>query len=252
MVLDDSPRLLHNAPMPTPLSRRNFLLLGATLAAIPRQILADDGIPTMLDHILLGVKDLDEGISFIEKKSGVLAIAGGSHPGAGTRNALISLGSERYLEIIAPDPQQSLAPNALHTGLAELRAPTLIGWAIRTHDIAGIAANMRKAATAFDGPLDGSRKRPDRLLLQWKTLRLRDDREGSLPFFIEWGKNTTHPSVDAPRGCRLASFSVVSPNPAELRQLFHQVGVRVTVKSGEAPKLNARFEGQRGPFELAS
>jgi len=252
MVLDDSTRLLHNPPMPTLLSRKDFLLLAATLAAIPRQILADDGIPTMLDHILLGVKDLDEGISFVEKKSGVRAIAGGSHPGAGTRNALISLGSERYLEIIAPDPQQGPAPNALHTGLAELRAPKLIGWAIHTHDIAGVAASMRKAAIAFDGPLDGSRKRPDGLLLEWKTLRLKDDRGGSLPFFIEWGKTTTHPSVDAPGGCRLASFSVVSPNPAELRQLFHQVEVSVTVDSGEAPKLNARFEGLRGAFEFAS
>jgi glyoxalase-like protein len=252
MVLDDSTRLLHNAPMTPHLSRRNFLLLAATLAAIPRQILTDDGIPTMLDHILLGVKDLDEGISFIEKKSGVRAIVGGSHPGAGTRNALISLGAERYLEIIAPDPQQSSAPNALHTGLADLRAPTLIGWAIHTHDIAGLAANMRKAAITFDGPLDGSRKRPDGLLLQWKTLRFKDDRGGSLPFFIEWGKNTPHPSVDAPSGCRLESFSVASPNPAELRQLFHRVGVAVTVDSGAAPQLSARFEATRGTFELAS
>jgi len=238
--------------MPTLLSRKDFLLLAATLAAIPHQILADDGIPSMLDHILLGVRDLDEGISFIEKKSGVRAIVGGSHPGAGTRNALISLGAERYLEIIAPDPQQSSAPNALHTGLADLRAPGLIGWAIHTHDIAGVAANLRKAAIAFDGPLDGSRKRPDGQLLQWKTLRLKDDRGGTLPFFIEWGKSTTHPSVDAPRGCSLASFSVGSPNPAELRQLFHQVGVAVTVDSAAAPKLSARFEAARGIFELAS
>lgn len=238
--------------MPALLSRRNFLFLGATAAAIPRQILADSGIPTMLDHILLGVKDLDEGISFIEKESGVRASAGGSHPGAGTRNALISLGPERYLEIIAPDPQQSSAPNALHTGLAKLRAPTVIGWAIRTHFISGVAANMRKAAIAFDGPLDGSRKRPGGLLLHWKTLRFKDDRSGSLPFFIEWGKNTTHPSVDAPPGCRLASFSVVSPSPAELRHLLNLVGVGVTVDLGEAPKLTARFEGVRGAFELAS
>lgn len=238
--------------MTTVLPRRDFLLFAAAVAAIPPQILANDGIPTMLDHILLGVRDLDEGISFVEKKSGVRAIVGGSHPGAGTRNALISLGTERYLEIIAPDPQQTSAPNALHTGLAELRAPKLVGWAIHTHDIAGVTANLRKAAIVFDGLLDGSRKRPDGLLLHWKTLRFKDDRDHSLPFFIEWGNDTPHPSVGAPGGCRLSSFSVISPNSADLRQLLQQAGIGVTVESGRAPGLNAKFEGTRGAFDLTS
>ena len=238
--------------MPPSFSRRKFLVLAGGLAAIPKTILADDGIPMILDHILLGVRDLDEGISFIEKKSGVRAIVGGSHPGAGTRNALLSLGTERYLEIIAPDPQQTSAPNALHTGLAELNTPKLISWAVHTHDIAAAAASLRKASLVADGPLDGSRKRPDGLLLQWKTLRLKDDRGGTLPFFIQWGQNTPHPSVDAPRGCRLTSFTIAGPNPADLRDTFGKMEVSVNVESGAAPQLIAKFEVRAGVFELTS
>jgi hypothetical protein len=238
--------------MTTSFSRRMFLVLAGGIAASPRPILAEGETPPMLDHILLGVSDLYAGIAFIQGKSGVQPVFGGSHPGAGTRNALIALGTERYLEVIAPDPQQSSAPTALHAGLAGLRAPRLIGWAVHTHDIAAAAGRLNKEGIAADGPLDGSRKRPDGAMLHWKTLRLKDDAEGLLPFFIEWGQDTTHPSVDAPGGCRLVSFAAASAHPAELRETFRRMGVEVAVEMALAQELRARIAGPHGEFALTS
>ena len=183
------------------ISRRLFLALtGATILARPTSSSADE-VPALLDHILLGCNDLDRGIDFVEAHTGVRAGFGGVHPGVGTRNALLSLGERRYLEIIAPDPkQETVKPYAVQqlTHIKELTTPRLIGWAAHPGDIEAFAKKLRESGVDVEGPSSGSRVRPDGRVLNWKTLSLADDRHGLLPFFIEWGTNSVHPSSDAP------------------------------------------------------
>lgn len=231
-------------------TRRYFLALTSALMG-SHSIPAAGSFPPALDHILLGSGDLDAGVMEVEKKAGVRPAGGGSHPGVGTRNALLSLGTERYLEIIAPDPQQSEPYSLLYHRVADLKQPCLITWAVHTRDIEGVARRLGEAGIGASGPSDGSRARPDGRTLHWRTLRLQDDRGGLLPFFIQWGADTVHPSVDAPAGCRLLSFGVESPDAGALRQLFQKMGLEVQVEPGP-PLLRARIAGPRGEFELTS
>jgi hypothetical protein len=225
------------------ISRRKFVsassVLFAASVANPRSLFSAEKevAPTMLDHILLGSNDLDRGIAFVEKHTGVRAAFGGVHPGRGTRNALLSLGEKHYLEIIALDPLQSDAPD--HYGLAPLIVPRLVGWAAHPGDLDPFATRLRHRDIAFDGPNPGSRKRPDGRLLQWKTLNLKDDYSGLLPFFIEWSADTPHPSVDAPRGCHLARFQLLTPDPEKLRSEATTMALDVEIQKSERPQLRA-------------
>ncbi len=224
--------------------RRVFVALTAGAFVAPQFLFGEVDPPTMLDHLLLGCNDLDRGIAYVEQKTGVRAVVGGVHPGRGTRNALLSLGEKHYLEIIAPDPQQAAVPDTRN--LLELAEPRLVGWAAHPGEITQFAAHLRAANIAFEGPLPGSRKRPDGRLLQWKTLGLKNDEHGVLPFFIEWSAGTIHPSTDAPPGCKLDGFSIATPDEAELQRLCTQLQLNVHIEHGEKPQLLARVSGVDG------
>ncbi len=106
----------------------------------------------MLDHLLWGVPDLDQGIRAFAEHSGVHAAIGGRHSGAGTHNALLDLEDDRYLEIIAPDPSQDRL-SGFGLLLSDLSAPGLVTWAARTGVDALVLANAR-AVCRSSGEID--------------------------------------------------------------------------------------------------
>lgn len=182
----------------------------------------------IVDHLLLGVADLDRGIAWVEQRTGVRAAIGGTHPGAGTRNALLSLGAGSYLEIIAPDPAQS-AFN-FQFDVRQLAEPRLITWAAATNDIEDAASMLRAGGYRLFGPRDGSRQRPSGELLRWKTLaaatNLRMGPIDPIPFFIQWAPDSPHPSQDSPAGCTLLSLHFQHPDPSALSSTFRDLGLQ--------------------------
>ena len=204
----------------------------------------------LLDHFILGCNDLDHGVACVEQRTGVRAAFGGVHPGRGTRNALLSLGERRYLEIMAPDPAQQVTPQIAR--LRDLKEPTIVGWAAHPGDLEKFAAHLREAGISFDGPRPGSRQRPDGKLLHWKTLNLKDDQGGLLPFFIEWSTDSLHPSADAPKGCTLAHFGAVCPKPDDLRNTAALLHLDMPVLRGDKTELQAVIIGPKGELAVSS
>lgn len=204
----------------------------------------------MLDHLVFGVPNLDQGIAMIERQTGVRPAFGGQHPGRGTHNALLSLGGRQYLEIIAVDPTQADASGLLFPELETLSEPAFVSWAIAVTDIESAAKRARAAGYEAIGPLDGSRARSDGSLLTWKTLRIARPSLGLIPFFIAWGTDAVHPSQDAPSGCSLASLEIEDPDPRKMRQMLKDLGADAPVVPGPRTRLKARLATPRGLVEL--
>lgn len=216
--------------------------------------MAQDRKPVIsaVDHLLLGVADLDRGIDWVEKRLGIRAAIGGVHPSAGTRNALLSLGAGHYLEIIAPDPAQPAANDPRH--LRDLSGPRLITFAVTTNDIDAIAANARKARLDVSGPHDGARRLPSGGMIRWQTLAVRNDLgAGSIqpvPFFIQWAPGSAHPSSDAPKGCVLESLEFGHSDPVRLNLMFEVLGLDADVSSRSDVRIVARVKAPIGLLEL--
>ncbi|HEY2029860.1 MAG TPA: VOC family protein [Myxococcales bacterium] len=233
--------------MGTGFSRRTFLAAAGVLA-LPRAARAA-AVPRSFDHVQLGCNDLDQGIAFVEQKTGVKAAFGGVHPGRGSRNALLKLGDRRYLEILAPDPAQDRSADV--RGLYKIESPRLLEWAAHVDDVDPLVRALAAAHMETKPLFPGSRKRPDGKLLRWRALTLKDNRSGVLPFFIEWSADSAHPASDAPGGCELLSFTAVDPAPEQVRATFRtlrldDVQVEPSVRRG----LRAVIKGPRGTLEI--
>lgn len=206
----------------------------------------------VLDHLVYAVPDLEAGVEDLERRTGVRAVAGGSHPGRGTRNALMGLGGNAYLEILAPDPAQPPpeGPRWLGVDGAASRGPRLAAWAVRTADLGGAARRAEAAGVRLGDVVAGSRRRTDGVLLSW---RLTDPRavveDGLVPFFIDWGASP-HPSASAPGGVVLAALRGEHTRPGDAATLLGNLGLELPVTKGERSALIAVLQTPRGLVEI--
>ena len=243
--------------MCTSVTRREFMLaagLGLTAFAVtPRAGGRQPAMPAAaaVDHLIVGIGDLDAGIAWFESRTGVRPVVGGSHPGRGTRNALLALTGRQYVEIVAPDPAQDAAARP---DLRALAAPLMIGWAAATTDVAALAKRSGSAGLDSPGPRPGSRARPDGRTLQWTTVGLAPQfKTGTVdpvPFFIEWSAGSPHPSQDSPKGCELVSLEFEHTDADGLRRTLAAIGIEATVRASASVRIRATLKTPKGPLVL--
>ena len=190
-----------------------------------------------VDHVILAIDSLDRGIDLLRNATGITPTQGGVHPGRGTQNALLGLGQGRYLELIAPNPDDTAASaraTAATRGayFSQFRSLTPIGWAVHVSDVGAERARLLRAGLR-PGPITpGSRATGDRRLLRWQTLNPWGQERDVLPFVIAWDATTPHPSATAPAGCVLSGLQIVSPSADSLRSAFVRAGWPVSIVRG--------------------
>ena len=195
-----------------------------------------------LDHFIFGAPDLDDGIREVADRLGVAPALGGVHPTMGTANALLSLGGQVYLEVLAPAPGHTEF-KGFGAQLAGLKAPSIVNWAAQASDLDAVAAAARAAGLSPYGPTPGSRRTEAGDLLQWRMLPIGGHAFGTfIPFFIDWGA-TPHPATTSPAGPRLTRFSVAHPRAAELSGIYRALGLDIEVAEGPTPRFTAEVDG---------
>lgn len=224
------------------------ILLTTALSGVLVVLAMQEGTAVDIDHVILGINDLERGMREFESKTGVTPKRGGEHPGRGTQNALVSLGGNRYLELLAPAASQQ--PAASRERAIEHAELTLVGWALHTRGITSIVHQIRTAGFDVQGPMPGSRRAPDGALLAWQSAAI--DELGTTPFFIEWSKETPHPSTTSPSGCTLVGMALTHPSPERLQLLFKTVAFAGTVIRGEHAGMRVTLDCPRGRVEFRS
>ncbi len=204
----------------------------------------------MVDHLVYATSDLHRGVAEIEAILGVRASPGGSHPGRGTRNALLALGPRTYLEIIAPDPEQPAPAAKRWLGVDDGGRSRLVTWAATGSNLTLVRQSAAEKGVRLGEVGSGSRRQPDGTMLAWEFtdpgMLLAD---GVVPFLIDW-KTSMHPSERAAQGATLREFGAVHPDPSSVRRMLDALAIEMAVASGSEPALIAVIDSPKGRIEL--
>lgn len=205
----------------------------------------------LIDHVILTGPDLTELEEYAERTLGVRPQSGGAHEGLGTRNSLLGLGGQRYLELVAPDPEQPDPQRPRPFRVDELSEPTLVGWALRTSDLATQVAEAREHGFDPGEPQSMSRTKPDGTELSWDLTPLDTDLGGVVPFLIDWG-STPHPSVGLP-GVNLLTLRVRHPEAERLSRILDALDAArgpIQLRVGEPVRISVVLLTEEGWVEL--
>lgn len=159
---------------------------------------------TGIDHVIIGVRDLEAAARRFEEQPGLRASGGGIHPSGGTANRIIVIG-ETYLELIAvraPDEAQPGITQRLAKGEGYLNV------ALDSNDLEADSAAMRERGVALLGPTAGQLRSADGRARGWLRSDVeRPDLAQRYPFLIQ------HDSEGEERRFRLAGWAQPPAHP---------------------------------------
>jgi catechol 2,3-dioxygenase-like lactoylglutathione lyase family enzyme len=187
-----------------------------------------------LDHVIVGVRDLDAAAATYAALFGRAASWRGEHPGWGTANALFRL-ENTYVELIAPHGEGPFGAN-LRARLESLGEGP-VGFALRTDDAVACAAALRERGIAAANPIAGEgRDAATGAVRHWKNVMIPGDASrGVFVFGIEHGSPPDALPLVAPAQPEAAISAVDhvvvrSEDPeATIRFYRDQLGVRLAV-----------------------
>ena len=148
----------------------------------------------------------------LAKLIGVRPVDGGVHPRFGTRNVILPLAHERYVEVVEvlDHPASDKAPFGQVVRARSEAGGGWLGWVVDVEDMAAQEQRLGRQA------VEGNRTRPDGVALRWWQLGVKGlQADPQLPFFIHWDSGP-HPSSDADTQVTIDSLTIAG-DPERVR-----------------------------------
>jgi hypothetical protein len=190
-----------------------------------------------IDHLVIAVPDLDVAADELADALGIGFTAGGSHPGAGTRNRIAFLG-EAYLELIGVEDEALAAERPI--GDAALRALAADGglatYALLADDLELTVAELRANGSHLGPVQHGARQRPDGEVVEWWTATFDHLGPDAPPFLIRHAEVGAEWGVAALRDRRAFRHPIGSPVSL----------VRLDLAAADPPSLAADYQRELG------
>jgi hypothetical protein len=161
-----------------------------------------------LDHLSFAAGP-DGLASTAQRLGGLLGkdfVDGGVHPRFGTRNMILPLAGDTYLEVVEvlDHPASDKAPFGQAVRARSALGGGWLGWVVAVKDISVVETRLGREAAK------GNRHRPDGSELRWKQIGVSGlIADPQLPFFIEWeSPSEMHPSAGATADFSLACLEI--------------------------------------------
>jgi len=193
---------------------------------------------TAIDHIIIGVHDLEQATAIFSQKLGLAVSGGGVHPTGGTANRIIVIG-DTYLELIvvrAPAEAQQSMLERLAKGQGYLN------FVLASNDLEADSIAMVRRGVSIIGPTPGSLRAADGRTRGWTRTNIeRPDLAQHYPFLIQ------HDSTGEERRFRLAGWTTPPEHPLGATQVRS-----TTIAVADLAEATRRFQGIYGlqPSEM--
>ena len=161
-----------------------------------------------LDHVSFaaGPTGLVATTDDLGKALGATFLDGGAHPRFGTRNMILPLKNQQYLEVVEVLDHPA-ADKAVFGQAVRERSDSgggWLGWVVAVDDMSEVEHRMGRHAVA------GNRRRPDGFNLEWQQIGVRGmAADPQLPFVTSWQVDPSeHPSQMAPAEIELKALEI--------------------------------------------
>lgn len=186
---------------------------------------------------------------------GVTPVDGGVHPRFGTRNVILPLTEDRYVEVVEAldHPAADKAPFGQAVRARSQDGGGWLGWVVAVDDISGVEARLGRES------VPGNRHRPDGVELRWRQIGVKGLlSDPQLPFVICWeSAPQLHPSHDGPTRSSLLGLSIAG-DPERVRDWLGRdpgvtapdIDITFVAPHGTPGLMGVSFSTPAGPVQI--